>query len=155
MAKSKWETHVKDKLILIEGWARNGLTDEQIAKNLGIAYSTLREYRERYSALSAALKRGKEVVDTEVENALLKRALGYTYEEETIEELANGSTKTKTVTKHIPGDTTAQIFWLKNRKPDVWRDKTAIEHSGELTTNNNPFSGLTTTELKELIKNGK
>ena len=58
MAKSKWETHVKDRLIEVEGWARDGLTDEQIAKNLGIAYSTLREYREKYSALSAALKRG-------------------------------------------------------------------------------------------------
>ena len=67
------------------------LTDEQIAKNLGIAYSTLREYREKYSALSAALKRGKEVVDREVENALLKRALGYNYVEETTEELPNGT----------------------------------------------------------------
>ncbi|MFR8990619.1 MAG: transposase [Fusobacterium sp.] len=150
MAKSKWETHVKDRLIEVEGWARDGLTDEQIAKNLGIAYSTLREYREKYSALSAALKRGKEVVDREVENALLKRALGYNYVEETTEELPNGTTKSKTVIKHIPGDTTAQIFWLKNRKPDVWRDKTAIEHSGEIK-GDNPFSNLTTEELKKVI----
>ena len=154
MAKSKWETHVKDKLILIQGWARDGLTDEQIAKNLGIAYSTFRDYKNKYSALSAALKKGKEVVDLEVENALLKRALGYTYTEETTEQLPNGGIKTKTTTKHIPGDTTAQIFWLKNRKPDVWRDKKDIEHSGEVKTNN-PFTGLTTEELKELIKNGK
>lgn len=154
MSKSKWETHVKDKLILVEGWARNGLTDEQIAKNLGIAYSTLREYREKYSALSAALKRGKEVVDIEVENALLKRALGYSYEEETYEELANGGTKTKTVTKYVPGDVTAQIFWLKNRKPETWREKNIVEHSGEIK-GNNPLTGFTTEELKELIKNDK
>lgn len=154
MAKSKWETHVKDKLILIQGWARDGLTDEQIAKNLGIAYSTFRDYKNKYSALSAALKKGKEVVDIEVENALLKRALGYAYDETTTEEFPDGSTKIKIVTKHIAGDTTAQIFWLKNRKPDVWRDKKDIEHSGEVKTNN-PFTGLTTEELKELIKNGK
>lgn len=148
MAKSKWETHVKDRLLEVEGWARSGLTDEQIAKNLGIAYSTLREYREKHSALSAALKKGKEVVDTEVENALLKRALGYTYEEETIEELADGTIKTKTVTKHMAGDTTAQIFWLKNRKPDVWRDKTAVEHSGEIKTG---VQNLTDEELNTQI----
>ena len=77
MAKSKWETHVKDKLILVEGRARNGLTDEQIAKNLGIAYSTFREYKKKHSAISADLKKRKEVIDFEVENALLKRTLGY------------------------------------------------------------------------------
>ena len=57
MAKSKYFTHVEPKLKLVECWARDGLTDEQIANNLGIAYSTLREYRDKYSALSAALKR--------------------------------------------------------------------------------------------------
>jgi len=151
MAKSKWETHVKDKLILVEGWARDGLTDEQIAKNLGIGTRTFYEYKEKYPQFSQSLKRGKEVVDTEVENALLKRALGYTYDEETYEELSDGTSKSKTVTKHIPGDTTAQIFWLKNRKPGVWRDKTAVEHSGEIK-GNNPFVGLSTEELKKLIK---
>lgn len=164
MAKSKWETHVKDKLILVEGWARDGLTDEQIAKNLGIAYSTLREYKDKYSALSAALKRGKEVVDTEVENALLKKALG---SKETLKK----AVKLKQVIYSdigkkikefeeivmveeevlITPDTTAQIFWLKNRKPRVWRDKTAVEHSGEIK-GNNPFAGLSTEELKKLIK---
>lgn len=151
MAKSKWETHVKDKLILVEGWARDGLTDEQIAKNLGIGIRTFYEYKEKYPQFSQSLKRGKEVVDTEVENALLKRALGYTYDEETYEELSDGTSKSKVVTKHIPGDTTAQIFWLKNRKPGVWRDKTAVEHSGEIK-GSNPFAGLTTEELKKMIK---
>lgn len=154
MAKSKWETHVKDRLIEVEGWARDGLTDEQIAKNLGINIATLYRYKNDYCEFCEALKRGKEVVDREVENALLKRALGYNYVEETTEELPNGTTKSKTVIKHIPGDTTAQIFWLKNRKPDVWRDKTAIEHSGEIK-GDNPFSNLTTEELRDLIKNNK
>ena len=124
-------------------WARDGLTDEQIAKNLGIAYSTFREYKNKYSALSAALKKGKEVIDYEVENALLKRVLGYEYEEVTYEH----GEETKRVLKHVVPDTTAQIFWLKNRKPQQWRDKKDIEHSGEV---NNPYSGLTTEQLLKL-----
>lgn len=137
MAKSKYETHVKDKLVLVEGWARNGLTDEQIAKNLGVAYSTFREYKKKYSALSAALKKGKEVIDFEVENALLKRALGYRYKEITKEfsEATGKLEVTKEVEKEVAPDTTAQIFWLKNRKPQEWRDKQDIEHSGNMKIN--------------------
>lgn len=145
MAKSKYLTHVEPKLKLIEGWARDGLTDEQIAKNLNIAYSTFKEYKNKYPAFSATLKRGKEIVDYEVENALLKRALGYEYDEITYE---NGE-EVKRVTKQVAPDTTAQIFWLKNRKPDKWRDKKDVEHSGEI---NNPYAELTTEELKKLIQ---
>ena len=118
MAKSKWESHVKDKLVLIEGWARDGLTDEQVAKNLGIAYSTFREYKNKYSALSTSLKKGKEVADYEVENALFNRAIGYYYDE-----VKKGPTGTITTTKHVPGDVGAMAFWLKNRRPDKWRDR--------------------------------
>ncbi len=143
MAKSKYLTHVEPKLILIEGWARDGLTDEQIAKNLNIAYSTFKEYKNKYPAFSATLKRGKEIVDYEVENALLKRALGYEYDEVTYE---NGE-EVKRVTKQVAPDTTAQIFWLKNRKADKWRDKKDVEHSGEI---NNPYAELTTEQLLKL-----
>ncbi|EEA84962.1 transposase [Peptacetobacter hiranonis] len=152
MAKSKYEEFVEPKLTLVEGWARNGLTDEQIANNLGVAYSTFREYKKKYSALSAALKKGKEVVDIEVENALLKRALGYKYDEVTIEESDDGSVRTKTVTKEVIPDTTAQIFWLKNRKPEQWRDKQNIE--ANINNNTSPFTDLTTEELKKLIEDG-
>ena len=72
MAKSKYFTHVEPKLILIEGWARDGLTDEQIADNLRIHISTFYDYKKKYSEFSEALKKGKEIVDYEVENALLK-----------------------------------------------------------------------------------
>lgn len=154
MAKSKWETQIKDKLILVEDWARNGLTDEQIANNLGISKTTFYKYKKEHSELSELLKKGKEVIDTQVENALLKRALGYTYEEQSTETFLNGNVKKKTITKHIPGDTTAQIFWLKNRRPDKWRDKNVVEHQGELTTTN-PLSGLTTEELRNILKKEK
>lgn len=98
MAKGKYQEWLEpDGLILLEGWARDGLTIEQIAHNMGVADSTLRKWKGEHEAISAALKKGKEVVDFEVENALLKAAM--------------------------EGNTTAQIFWLKNRRPDRWRGK--------------------------------
>lgn len=118
MAKyDKWIS--EEGLTLIEGWARDGLTDEQIAHNCGCATSTLYVWKEKYPELSEALKKGKEIVDIKVENALLKRALGYTY----VEVIEDFGTVSKRVTKTVLPDTTAQIFWLKNRRPDKWRDR--------------------------------
>jgi len=149
MAKSKYETNVKDKLLLVEAWARNGLTDEQIAKNLGISKVTLYKYINEHNELSELLKKGKEVIDIEVENALLKRALGYKYDEVTRE--VNSDTGklvvSKVVTKEVQPDTTAQIFWLKNRKPEAWRDRKEVDHSGTI---NNPYEGLTKEELLKI-----
>ena len=98
----------KDKLILLEGWAREGLTDEQIAHNMGIANSTYYEWKKKSKEISEALKKNKDIVDFEVENALLKSAL--------------------------EGNVTAQIFWLKNRRKLQWRDKVEdYTTSNELT----------------------
>lgn len=120
---SKYETHVAPRLTEIEDWVRNGATDEEVAKRLGIAYSTLREYKNEFSAFSAVLKKSKEYVDAQVENALLKRALGYDFQEIT-KEFKNGElVPTKIVKKHIAPDIKAQIFWLKNRRPEQWSDK--------------------------------
>lgn len=119
--------------MLLEAWARDGLTDQQIAHNMGICRDTLIQWKKAYSDISDALKKGKEVVDIEVENALLKRALGYSYKEVTRELKHNLITDkdeliiTKEVTKEIAPDIRAQIFWLKNRKPDAWRDKRSVE----------------------------
>ena len=126
MAKSKWDD-VKTKLILVEGWARDGLVDTQIAKNLGIGIDTFYRYKNMHSEFSESLKRGKEVVDFEVENALLKRALGYSFRETTREPVDGEMIITKTIDKQISPDVTAQIFWLKNRKPDKWREKQEIK----------------------------
>ncbi|WP_229423297.1 transposase [Massiliimalia timonensis] len=92
-------------MTLLEGWARDGLTDEQIAHNAGITAATLYEWKKKYPEISEALKKGKEVVDFEVENALLQTALS--------------------------GNVAAQIFWLKNRKPDKWRDKPETQDDKE------------------------
>lgn len=81
MAKGKYEKWLEpDGLLLLQSWARDGLTDEQIAGNMGISHTTLYEWRKKYPNISEALKKGKEVVDVEVENALYKRAIGYDYE---------------------------------------------------------------------------
>lgn len=98
MARGKYEFWLADEgLTLLEGWAREGLTDEQIAHNMGISTKTLYDWKNKYGKICESLKRGKEIVDFQVENALLQAALD--------------------------GNTTAQIFWLKNRKKDKWRDK--------------------------------
>ena len=99
MAKGKYQEWLTPEgLLKIEGWARDGLIDEQIAQNIGIRAATLYEWKKRFPEISEALKRGKEVIDRQVENALLKRALGYEYEE--IKEKFEGGVLTeRTVTK--------------------------------------------------------
>lgn len=134
MAKGKYREWLsEDGLIKIQGWARDGLIDEQIAHNMGITTKTLYEWKNKYGEISEALKKGKEVIDRQVENALLKRALGYTYDETTYED----GVETKRVTKEVAPDTTAQIFWLKNRKPAEWRDK--IEQQQTVTIQDDGF----------------
>lgn len=159
MAKGKYQEWLTEEgLLQLEAWARDGLTEEQIAHNMGISRKTLYEWKSKYSDICDTLKRGKEVVDIQVENALLKRALGYSYKEVTREKVFNPETgqyeliPTKEVTKEIVPDTTAQIFWLKNRRPEQWRDKRDVSVEGELNTNN-PFAGLSTDELRKIIEN--
>lgn len=138
----------QDKLILLEGWARDGLTEEQIAKNMGISVKTLYNWKTDNLPILQALKKGKEVVDIEVENALLKRALGYTItlKEQKVDK--DGCVHDLVKDVHVPGDTTAQIFWLKNRRKQQWRDKVEYENTGE---NKNGVMD----ELVEALKNVK
>ena len=157
------EWHSEEQLEKLKGWARNGLTDDQIASNIGCSRSTLNEWKKRYSDISDALKKGKEVVDVEVENALLKKAMCTTvkttqykmvkvdeavlkakrvkymnsyklkHPEDTPQDLIVAATLAiptyeripivETV-QEIPPDTSAAIFWLKNRLPEKYRDQT-------------------------------
>jgi len=117
----------EEGLTKLEGWARDGLTDEQIAHNIGIAVGTLYDWKNRFPEFSEALKKGKEVIDIQVENALLKRALGYEYEETKVMVDADGKKRVERIKKQVQPDVTAQIFWLKNRRPDRWRDKQELE----------------------------
>ena len=138
-AKGKYADWITPEgLLKIEGWARDGLTDEQIAENIGIGTTTLYRWKEEFEVFRETLKKGKEVVDRQVENALFKRAVGYEYIEttrEAVKDPETGETNlivTKEVTKQVIPDTTAQIFWLKNRKPDKWRDKPGYEDTRDL-----------------------
>ena len=181
MAKGKFEYWLTEEgLLLLKGWARRGLTDEQMASNMGIRASTLYDWKNRFPEISEALKEGKEVVDLVVENALLKRAMGYSYTEDkyvmtplneteyaveldkhmktykfdhpdaTDEEIREEMRKFPRVkkvlveskTKEVAPDTTAQIFWLKNRKSDKWRDKPGYEDTSELDKLDSILKGL-------------
>lgn len=145
----------KEGLTLIEGWARAGLSDEQIAHNIGIRRETLYDWINKYPNISHARKKGKEVADFEVENALYKSALGYEVEEvKTIfEDTDNGQRKRVEKTKkQMSPNVTAQIFWLKNRKSEDWRDRRDVDHSGEITQNLNNVKNLSEEELRKLAE---
>jgi hypothetical protein len=149
MAKGKYKDWLTEEgLLKIEGWARDGLIDKQIASNIGVSERTFTDWKKNHSAISSVLKKGKEVVDIQVENALLKRAMGFDYVETTEELTKEGMSVTKKVTKTVAPDTTAAIFWLKNRKPKEWRDKKETELSGGVAVN--PFTNLTEEELRKL-----
>lgn len=147
MAIAKYkEWQEAENLELLTAWAKEGLDFAQIARNMGISESTLREWRKNYPAISAALKHGRAHAIAEVENALHKRALGYTvelkkaikvkiidYDPQTQrkirerEEIAIGVDE-----MHVPPDTTAQIFYLTNRKPEAWkRNRPELTGDGE------------------------
>ena len=127
---AEWLT--PEGLTKIQGWARDGLTNEQIAHNMGVSAMTLYGWQNKYEEFAEALRKGKEVVDREVENSLLKSAQGYYYEEETLVKLPDGREEIRTVRRYAQPNTTAQIFWLKNRRPNEWRDKREVERSGSL-----------------------
>lgn len=142
----------EERLALIEQWAKDGLIDVQIAKNMGISEATFYDWKQKFPEFSEAVKKGKAVADQLVENALYKRAVGYQYEEETWEMLTFNKTetyeefgkdvvvstpetkevRTKRVVKHQASDTQAAKFWLQNRQPEKWRDKRETELSGSI-----------------------
>ncbi len=135
MAKAKaveWLT--EERLVILEGWARDGLTDEQIAENVGISVRTLYRWKIQHCQICHALKKGKDIADREIENALFKRAKGYDFTETRIKKKGGVVVEETVIAKHIPGDTTAQIFWLKNRKPEYWGggDKFTVENETEV-----------------------
>lgn len=136
MAKLKY---TEDFPLLGEDFARQGLTNIQVAKKLGISKDTFYEYLKIYPDFSDSIKRGKKPVDIEVENALLKRAKGYDYEEVHAEYNVDKGGKQKTlpskirkIKKQVVADVTAQIFWLKNRRPKLWRDRHNLDLSGNV-----------------------
>ena len=110
---------------------RSGLTDKQIAGELGICEATYYNWCNEHPEFLESTKQDKEFVDYLVEDSLLKKALGYKYEESKSFGMVNEEGKIVTARaektmKEVPPDSTACIFWLKNRQPTKWRDKTDV-----------------------------
>lgn len=105
--------------------AEMGAMDTQLAKLFQVSIRTIYQWRRAHPEFSQSLKRGKDKYDSEVvEKALLKRANGFQYSEVTQEPAKAGEMRvTKRIKKYMPPDVTAQIFWLKNRRPGRWKDR--------------------------------
>lgn len=178
-----------DSLILLEGWAKDGLTMDQIAERIKISRRTLYNWQEKHVPILHALRAGKEVADYEVSNSLHKRATGYSYDENTYERVTMGREEydeilevelaiwdeknpkasrnerdlfilsvprtklivTKRVTKHVPPDTRAAMFWLTNRRSDAFKSESRIEHSGQIDTTSLP-ANLSLEDLQKLAQ---
>jgi hypothetical protein len=143
--KSLWLSHdMPSKLELVEGWVRDGKIEEEIYKSLKVSKDTFYKWKREQGEFAEVLKRGREVSDYCVERSLFKRATGYSYVEETRETVRARDARgdfimytddlgnmryltelvvTKAVTKHVVPDTAAAFIWLKNRKPQAWKDR--------------------------------
>lgn len=138
MAKGKYEHWLKPEgLAQLEMWARQGLTSADIAKNIGIARQTFEKWKADYADIGDSIKKGNVCADQVIENALYRRAQGYDAIEQEKRLLPDPVTGdlvlmvVKERVRHIPPDTTAQIFWLKNRCPEVWREKQREDAAGD------------------------
>ncbi|ATH60206.1 helix-turn-helix domain-containing protein [Staphylococcus nepalensis] len=137
----------EENLIRVQGWARDGLTMDQIAYNIGISKQTLYRWQERSSDFLDALKVSRDSADRQVENALFKNALGFKY----VEQQLTDTGEVVDVEKYAKPNTTAQIFWLKNRKQEVWREKQNIEHAGGVEQKID-LSGVSDKDIEKLAK---
>ena len=108
-----------------------GATDAQLADFFEVAVSTVSLWKVEHKEFSEAIKVPKAEADERVEQSLFRRAMGYEHDEVDIKVVQGQIVKTD-IRKYYPPDTTAAIFWLKNRKPGEWRDKQDVELSGEL-----------------------
>lgn len=121
----RWRT--PDGLVRLEGWARDGLSYQQIANNCGISRRTLNHWRHQFPEIEAALEKGREVVEFEVENAIIKRALGYDYQETQVEVSEKNGRKVTETTRHAKPDVHAATFWLTHRSPEKFGRQPEVE----------------------------
>ena len=136
MAKGKYKKWLEpENLILIQGWRRDGLSDADVAKNIGINRTTLYAWCKSYPDFYNAYKSGTEVSTYKIENAMYKAAEGYDVEEIEVSETEYPD-GTKVINRrkkkrYIPPSVAAQIFIVKNRRPDKWKDSKTIENKSD------------------------
>lgn len=109
---------------------RLGATDKEIADFFGVDVATVNRWKLAHPKFRESLKEGKDAADAEVADRLFKRATGYSHPDTKFATFEGKITDAKEYEKHYAPDTIACIFWLKNRRPDLWRDKVGLEHSG-------------------------
>jgi hypothetical protein len=110
-----------------------GATDEDLADFFSVSVRTIARWKSQHEEFCQALKGDKAQADDRVERSLYQRAVGYTYDSEEVRVLRDGTVVRVPTRTHVPPDTTAMIFWLKNRRPDLWRDKHEVEHTHRLS----------------------
>lgn len=135
---------------------RLGATDKELADFFGVSEQTINTWKVKHKKFLESLKEGKQMADAEVAHKLYRRAIGYSHE--AVKIVANANTGQEHIvpfTEHYPPDTTACIFWLKNRRPDLWRDKLQQELTGKdggpvESTNKLDLSGLTEDQIRAI-----
>lgn len=163
MARQKWEEWVNDenRLAVLQAWARAGLPDEKIAKNIGISRSTLNEWKKKHESIREALSTGKEYANRQVENSLFRMTQGgmvrvrKAFKLKKVEYDKNGKRvkeeeylDTCEEDQYIEPDIKAIIFWLKNQMPEEWKEKIAEHEAGE--ENQERMVVLTPREINEM-----
>lgn len=116
---------------IVSAWRREGMTHEDIAEKIGVKARTLAAWERSSEKLGKALAESREQADAKVEAALLKKALGFKTTEKKYVVKPDGKEEVTTVTKEVPPDAAAASVWLKNRRPDKWRDKPEADNGTE------------------------
>lgn len=129
-----------------------GLTDEEMAEFFGIGITTINRWKKDYPEFQKSLKAGKVVADANVVTKLYRRATGYDYDETSTTRKGRRTICEKHTSKHQPADTTAAIFWLKNRQPDKWRDRKEVEANVNL---GDELEEMTDEQLAAIVRGEK
>ena len=134
---SKYETHVLPRLDEVAAWCRDGVSEEKIAENLGVGYSTFQEYKKKYPGLLGVLKKNKDYVDNvEVVGALQRMVTGYTVTLHKTRMAWNPETKTwdrlqEEWEQHIPPNPALMQLWLKTRQRGTWNEAAVVQDQEE------------------------
>lgn len=144
---------------LAENYSLLGATDKEMAEYFNVNESTITRWKKQYPEFCTSIKKGKQIADSNVASKLYNRAIGYDFEEKHFEiqkasEKDKPSTfvETKRIKKHMPSDTTAAIFWLKNRQPQLWRDRKEVDATVSL---GDELENMSDEQLEKLIDGEK
>lgn len=139
---------------LAENYSLLGATDKEMADFFGVTERTLSQWKKEYPEFLQSLKKGKNIADANVASKLYNRAIGYDYEEKHFETKPSKKdappelVEAKRIKKHVPADTTAAIFWLKNRQPEKWRDRKEVDANVNLS---DELESMTDEQLQKII----